>query len=101
MQAKRTKDNLLSGERKALRHVRQRTDIKIKPADKGSAIVMMSKDDYIKEAHQQLNAQLYYQKLTVDPTPQYMSEIKCYVLSMFDRGLINKNTRKSLVPYQP
>ena len=44
------KNNLPSEERIALRSLRQRTDIIIKPADKGSAVVTLSKTDYIKEA---------------------------------------------------
>ena len=52
---KRCTDNLPSVERNALRNLQQRTDIVIKPADKGSAVVMLSKEDYIKEADRQLN----------------------------------------------
>ena len=66
------KNNLLSGETIALRSLRQRTDIITKPDDKGSAMVLLSKTDYIKEADRQLNDQSYYQKLTADPTSQYM-----------------------------
>ena len=75
LQAKRTKDNLPLEERKALRLLRQHTDIIIKPTDKGSTIVVISKDDYMKEAHRQLSIQSYYQKLIVDPTSQYTLEI--------------------------
>ena len=53
-------DNLPSHQRKALRELRQRSDIRIKPADKGSAVVVLSKDDYIKEAESQLNNHAHY-----------------------------------------
>ena len=49
-QLKRCTDNLTSAERIALRRLRQRMDVVIKPADKGSAVVILSKKDYIKEA---------------------------------------------------
>ena len=65
---KRCIDNLPSTERNVLRNLWQRTDIIIKLADKGSAGVVLSKEDYIKEADRQLNNQNYYQKLDADPT---------------------------------
>ena len=42
--------NLLPEERIALRHPQERMDVIIKPADKGSMVVMLSKDDNIREA---------------------------------------------------
>ena len=50
-----TKDNLTKEERKALKDLRNRDDIIIKEADKGSAVVVMSKADYIKEADRHLS----------------------------------------------
>ena len=55
LQAHRLKDNLMSKERSALHDLRQRNDIIIKLFDKGSMVVMLSKEDYIKEANHQLN----------------------------------------------
>ena len=86
---------------KPRRNLRQRTDIVIKPADKGSAVVVLSKEDYLKEADWQLNNQDYYQKLDVDPTHQYVSEVKSYINSMFTRGQIDKQTKIFLTPYLP
>ena len=40
-------DNITKEERKALSSLRKGTDIIIKPADKGSATVVMCKDDYL------------------------------------------------------
>ena len=74
--AKRLKDNLPSEEKKALKSLRQRIDIIIKPADKGSAVVVLNREDYIREADRQLNNHTYYQKLTADPTTQHAAEIK-------------------------
>ena len=80
---KRCKDNLPPEERSALKHLRQRTDIIIKPADKGSVAVMLSREDNIKEANRQLNKSAYYRKLQVDPTSQYTMEVKQCVDSMY------------------
>ena len=67
-----------------------RSDIIIKPTDKGSTVVVLSKDDYIKEAERQLNNHAHYQKLNADPTLGYASVIKKYVESMFSRRQIDK-----------
>ena len=101
LQDKRCKDNLPSDERLALKHLRQRTDIIIKPADKGSAVVVLSKEDYIKEADRQLNESVFYRKLSADPTSQYSTEVKQCVDSMFRRGLIDKRVKDFLVPHHP
>jgi hypothetical protein len=49
-----TFDNLTPVERTALRNLRSNEDIVIKPADKGSAVVVMDKSAYIREAERQL-----------------------------------------------
>ena len=49
-QIKRSTDNLTSTERIALRRLQQRTDVVIKLTDKGSAVVILSKEHYINEA---------------------------------------------------
>ena len=49
------KDNLLPSERQALKQLRARSNIIIKPADKGSATIAMSKESYLAEAYRQLS----------------------------------------------
>ena len=67
LQASRSKDNLSSEERMVLKSLRKRSDIIIKPKDKGSAVVMLSTADYIKEADRQLSNELHYQKFICGP----------------------------------
>ena len=55
-------NNLSKQERKALTKLRKRTDIVIKPADKGSGTVVMDSSWYINECHRQLNDAKYYKK---------------------------------------
>ena len=47
-------DNLTQAERSALMDIQERDDIIIKPADKGSAVVVMDKTTYLQEAERQL-----------------------------------------------
>ena len=91
-QAKIPHDNFSSAERTALKNLRQQNDIKciIKPADKGSTVVVLSRQDYIHEANRPLNNTTYYQQLTAEPTPQHTSEVTNFMSSVFTRGLINK-----------
>lgn len=57
------RDNLTYDERRAIKELRNDRDIIIKPADKGSATVVMDKCAYVAEANRQLNNSRYYRKL--------------------------------------
>lgn len=56
-------NNLTNAERLALQKLRNNDSIVIKPADKGSATVIMDKTAYLTEAYRQLNNANYYKKL--------------------------------------
>lgn len=59
----RERANLKLEELRALRDLMHNRNIVIKPADKGSAIVILSRDQYIFEVNRQLSDQTYYKKL--------------------------------------
>lgn len=48
---KHTRCNLTPGEQEALRRLRSRTDVIFRPADKGGAFLVWSKDLYLAEAY--------------------------------------------------
>ena len=83
---KRCRDNLASNERIALHRHHELRDVVIKPADKGSAVVVLSKEDYVNEAERQLNNHGHYTRLNVDPTHCFAAEIKSAIHSMFTNG---------------
>ena len=58
--------NLTKAEKQCLAELKTRNDIIIKPADKGSSIVIQNIDDYVKEGLRQLNDTNFYQKLDRD-----------------------------------
>ena len=64
----KTKDNLSKTDRMAIDELKNNSNLVIKPADKGSAVLVLSREDYIKEANRQLNESSYYRKLSADPT---------------------------------
>ena len=65
---KHSHDYLSSYQRKALRELQQFSNIILKPANKVSAVMVLSKDNYIKEAEHQLNIHVHHIKLYADPT---------------------------------
>ena len=56
-------NNLNTDEIKALKDIRQNQNIIIKPADKGSATVILDRQNYINEGYRQLNDSRYYEKI--------------------------------------
>ncbi|XP_071155741.1 uncharacterized protein [Mytilus edulis] len=93
-----TFSNLSSEENEAVRKLKNRDDIIIKPADKGSAVVVMDKCDYIQEAERQLSDERFYKKLDTDPTPQFNKEITTNLKNMCEQGHIDEDTFKYLKP---
>ena len=61
------RDNLTTSERQAIHQLKQRQDIVIKPADKGSGTVIMDKTWYIDECNRQLNDSKFYRRLKLFP----------------------------------
>ena len=63
LEAPKHTQNLSKAEYTALNQLRSNPDIVIKPADKGSATVLLSKTNYISEGMRQLNNPSHYRKL--------------------------------------
>ena len=94
LRVQNVRDNLSPLERQALKNLRRRRDIVIKPADKGSAVVVLRKEDYIKEAERQLRNEDHYRKLENDPIALYTAEIKSVVAKMYINGAIDKKCQR-------
>ena len=75
LELKKTPDNLDREERTAIKTLKQNKDIIIKPADKGAAIVVMDKTDYVGEAERQLANQVYYKRLEEPVFPKAIPKI--------------------------
>ena len=95
---KPTRDNLTKSEREALNNLKNRTDIVIKPADKGGALVIMNSKDYLKEGLRQLNDTNYYQKLNKDPTEDHEKLINNTIDDLVSENAINEETASLLRP---
>ena len=62
-------NNLTKSERKALYDLKNDKSIVIKSADKGSAVVVWDREDYIKEAEKQLGDEEVYEEVSNDAAP--------------------------------
>ena len=92
---KRTKikDNLSKHEKLALKELKDNGDLVIKPADKGSAIVLMDKKDYIFEAERQLAVKRHYRQI---PEPQYPKNCEIFNRILSEMKLKKLITEKEL-----
>ena len=73
----------------------------IKPADKGGAIVVMNRKDYIAEGLRQLNDEKFYQKLEEDPTMENHSKVIDQLEAMRVRGEITQKVKTYLSVNKP
>jgi hypothetical protein len=94
-------DNLTQAERSAFRDIQERDDIIIKPADKGSAVVVMDKTTYLQEAEKELSDCRFYEKLDSDPTLDFTQKITRALEAIHARGHIDDKTMEYLTPEDP
>lgn len=90
--------NLTHQERKALTELISNEDIIIKPADKGGSIVILNKDDYIKEAERQLNNLQHYKPLPYDTTLTNTGQIRKVLKRLEEMGKLPPNSTSQLIP---
>lgn len=93
--------NMTTNEKKALEELASCPDIIIKPADKGGAIVILDKTDYVNEANKQLSVSTFYKALPNDPTQDYKQIVKDKLAELVKNKTINETTARSLIPLSP
>ena len=94
-------DNLTKAERQALFSLQRNNDIVIKPADKGSAVVVMDREHYISEAERQLSDSRHYKPLDHDPTDEFAKKVSLAVHSMYEDGHISEKNMDFLIVDRP
>jgi len=92
------KQNLSASERRALSNIRRNSKLIIKPADKGASTVLMSREDYIREAHRLLNNPKHYKKLDREVWPRNLQRFSEIVNGLQKSGYISKKQAKYLGP---
>lgn len=91
------KPNLTKDEYLALKELRQNKEIIIKPADKGSAVVVMEREHYLWEGYRQLNDKNYYTKLQ---SPIYQATIPIVhkiISRLHEKKFINSKQKQYLI----
>ena len=78
--------NLSESEKAAVRNLRNNTDIVIKPADKGGAIVVWKRDLYIAEGLRQMGDATFYEEIDADPTDEHQNTIVNSVNTLIHDG---------------
>ena len=89
--------NLSPNETLALKELCNNRDIVIKPADKGSAVVIMQRKDYLKEGYRQLADINFYRKLDHDPTAEFHNTIRNFLEDMYQNGEIDLTVQQYLM----
>ena len=79
----------------ALNILKNQTDIVIKQADKGGALVIMDSKDYFEEGMRQLNDRNYYQKLDKNPTVKLVNNT---IDDLVSENTIDQDTASLLRP---
>ena len=93
--------NFNKDERKALHSLIYDDQIIIKTTDKGSAVVVWCKDDYLLEASNHLKDTIVYQKCKGDPLKKVNNEVKSVLRDMFNRKKINNKVWVYLIMKKP
>ena len=92
--------NLKPKELKALKSLRKNKHIVIKPADKGSTIVIMNREDYILEARRQLTNSNHYKEINEPVYPRVSEKINTALKTIVKKKLIDKKQMEYLkVPH--
>ncbi|KAK3519653.1 hypothetical protein QTP86_002842, partial [Hemibagrus guttatus] len=64
--------------------------LEMQPADKGSAVVIMDRAAYVREAHRQLHQPQYYQKLDQPLSDTTGPEVRKILTKLKEKGFINR-----------
>jgi hypothetical protein len=70
----------------------------IKPADKGSSMVIMDKQDYIQEGNRQLEVDLHYRKLPEAIHPAIRDRLQTIVDQLVDQGALTEAEGEYFAP---
>ena len=91
------KENITGDQVRALRALANNRDIVIKPADKGSSIVILDRQQYVSEGMRQLNNPVHYRPLDAPIYKQTAIEAKVIISKLREKKIINQKQEKYLL----
>ena len=83
-------DNLTPETRRELYDLKQNKDIVIKAADKGYAVCLLQREDYIAEVMRQLSDTKFYQPVDTNLTEKHREEVQTLITKMYIDGEIEE-----------
>ena len=89
--------NITRLDAKCIADLARDTTIVIKKADKGGAVVLQNRQDYVNEGLRQLSNGKFYQKMNSDRTVPHNEMVKKQLFDMTTRGEITKSVRDYLI----
>ncbi|KAL5012680.1 hypothetical protein ScPMuIL_011231 [Solemya velum] len=95
---RRFKMNLTQEEESAMRELLDDQDIVIRPADKGSGVVVLDTKVYVNKIEEDMNQNDTYVELGADKTSQIERKMKKLVNNMYKNGSITKDMKSYLIP---
>lgn len=95
--AQRNKSNLTSKETVALKELIKNKNIVIKPADKGSSVVILDRSEYLWEGYRQLGDKNYYVKLAQPIYPDTIPLVQEVVNQLQERNVITHKQKTYLL----
>ena len=95
------RSNITRQEREAIKSLKRDKNIVIFQADKGAAVVVQNRKDYLAEAYKQLNGtdengSKVYQPVSTDPTSDFVIRVKEAVQEAHSKEVINTDTANYL-----
>ena len=88
--------NVTPDQRQAIKSLQENCRIVIKPADKGSAVVVMYRANYLAEGYRQLADGSFYQRVDRDLTVEIRQEVQEVVQDLFTSREIDETVRSYL-----
>ena len=92
--------NISQLERRAIVDLKNNHNIIIKPADKGSAVVIQNRSDYLNEGFKQLSDDKFYKKTDLDLTKRHNDEIKKFVSKIYREDEIDTSVYLYLTEFE-
>ena len=93
--------NLSQEEEEAIQRLIRDESIVIRPADKGSGIVILDTDDYLSKLEQKVHDDATYKSITGDKTSQVGKQVQKLVSGLHQKGFIGRHQRAYLIPARP
>jgi hypothetical protein len=88
--------NFTASERYTLNKLARDDKFVIKPSDKGGAVVLWGREDYLREGYKQLSDLTSYKRMEEDLTEKHRIEVQKVVEDMYQEGDIDETVKKYL-----